>query len=84
MKDWNQSRTVIANGLGLIIALAALLSGDTLGLPPEVARYAALVLAISNVVNLWLRAQTSEPIRLPGQAAPVAQEEPTSHVDETM
>jgi hypothetical protein len=67
MKDWNHSRTVIINGLSLIIALATLLSGDALGLPPEVAHYAALVLAITNVVNLWLRSQTDSALRLPGQ-----------------
>jgi hypothetical protein len=67
MKDWNHSRTVIINGLSLVIALATLLSGDALGLPPEVAHYAALVLAITNVVNLWLRSQTDSAIRLPGQ-----------------
>lgn len=78
MKDWNQSKTVIANGLALIISLATLLSGDTLGLPPEVARYASITLAIASVVNLWLRSLTSEPIRLPGQSAPVVVEEPTN------
>ena len=78
MKDWNQSRTIIANGLGLIIALATLISSNTLDLPPEAARYAGITLAIASVVNIWLRSLTSEPIRLPGQAAPVTVEEPTN------
>lgn len=60
-----QSKTIIINVLSLIIALAtALISPDlaALGIPPEAARVAGVVLALANVVNLWLRTQTSEPL----------------------
>lgn len=56
------SKTIVLNALSLIVALATLLSGADLGLPPEVAHYAAIALAVANVVNLWLRTVTFEPI----------------------
>lgn len=59
MKPWYQSRTIWVNVLSLIIALAALFAGDTLGLPPDVVKYATIVLAVANVV---LRTVTSEAI----------------------
>ena len=75
MKDWNESRTLILNGvsaaLSLVILLATLFAGPevaALGIPPEVARWAAIVLLIANVVNAWLRAQTTEAVRLPGRS----------------
>lgn len=76
MKDWNKSRTIILNGLSglvsLIIMLATLFAGpevQALGISPEIARIAAIVLLVTNVVNVWLRTLTSEPLRLPGQEA---------------
>lgn len=67
MKDWNRSRTIIINGISLIIALATLFAGANLGLPPEVAHIAGIVLAVTNIVNIWLRSITTEPVRMPGQ-----------------
>lgn len=49
------SKTIVLNALSLIVALATLFTGVDFGLPPEVAHYAAIALAVANVVNLWLR-----------------------------
>lgn len=57
-----QSKTIIINGLLLVAALATLFSGADLGLPPEVAHYASIALAVANVVNLWLRTITTSAI----------------------
>lgn len=77
MKDWNESRTIILNGLSavlsLVIMLATLFAGSevaALGISPDVARVAAIVLLVANVVNLWLRALTTTAVRLPGQPDP--------------
>ena len=61
-KAWQQSRTILANGLSLIIALATLFAGPELGLDPTIARVAGITLAAANVVNMWLRTLTAQPI----------------------
>lgn len=61
-KAWNQSRTIIANGVSLVIALATFFAGPELGLDPQVARWAGIVLGVANVVNMWLRTMTVQPI----------------------
>lgn len=76
-KDWSQSKTVIVNSvlliLGLVTALATLVASpemQMLGISPEIARYASITLLIANVVNLYLRGQTTMPVRMPGQKQP--------------
>ena len=74
-KNWTQSRTLIINGssalITLIVMLATLFAGpevQALGISPDVARIAALVLLVANVVNLWLRSVTTTAVRLPDQS----------------
>jgi hypothetical protein len=76
-KDWNQSKTIIINSvlfvLGLVTLLATLIASPEmhmLGISPEIARYASITLLIVNVVNLYLRGQTTMPVRMPGQKRP--------------
>jgi hypothetical protein len=74
-KDWTRSKTILINGasavITLIVMLATLFAGPEVaqfGISPEIARDAAIVLLVANVVNLWLRSVTTQPVRLPGQA----------------
>jgi hypothetical protein len=68
-KPWSQSRTIILNGVvslvSLLTALATLFAGPevaALGVPPDIARYASILLLVLSVVNMWLRALTNQPI----------------------
>lgn len=70
MKDWTESKTVIINtvlaALSLIMVLAQLVAGPEiaqLGIDPEVARWAGIVLLLANGINIWLRTQTGQPLR---------------------
>lgn len=78
VKDWNESRTIILNGLSLLIslvlAIAPVFASDALGVSPETVRIAGIVLAVANAINLWLRAVTTQPVRLPGESVASAQE----------
>jgi hypothetical protein len=68
IKDWTASKTLIINSISLVIALATLFAGPGLGLDPQVAHIAGIVLAVANVTNLWLRSMTTTAVRLPGQS----------------
>ncbi len=62
-KPWYYSKTIWTNTVSLVMALAAYFAGPELGLPPEVAHAAGVVLGAANVVNLWLRTATNQPIQ---------------------
>lgn len=61
-KPWYYSKTIWINVLSLVAALAAYFAGPGLGLPDEVAHVAGIVLGAANIVNLWLRTATNQPI----------------------
>jgi hypothetical protein len=62
-KPWYLSKTIWLNALSLVMALAAYFAGPGLGLPDEVAHAAGVVLGAANIVNLWLRTATNQPIQ---------------------
>jgi hypothetical protein len=68
IKDWTASKTIIVNFISLVVALATLFAGPGLGLDPQIAHWAGIVLAVANVTNLWLRSMTTTAVRLPGQS----------------
>lgn len=72
MKRFRDSRTMVLNTVSavvaVVIAVATVFAGPemaALGIPPDVARIASIVLLTANAVNIGLRGVTTEPVKAP-------------------